>query len=202
MNEQEGYPLHERREPGEPSQPGPGAGTGSGSPGHRPVTGAGDRTTGDAEPAGGEHEAAPGGTAGPAGVGATGEAGEPGGVAESSGVPRISDEAARNWAAVCHLTGLAWVLPVLFANIIVPLVVWLMKRESHPLIDRNGKEAVNFQISMTIYLVISGLLVFVFIGIVLVPAVLLADLVLAIIAAIKTQEGKEYRYPVTIRLVK
>jgi uncharacterized Tic20 family protein len=115
--------------------------------------------------------------------------------------PRMSEAQARTWAAMCHLGGLAWIV-VPIANIIVPLTIWLLKREQHPLIDRNGKESLNFQISMTIYAAISVVLMAIVIGFILLAAVAIADLVLTIIASIKTSNGDPYRYPLTIRLVK
>jgi hypothetical protein len=62
-----------------------------------------------------------------------------------------SNSEERNWAMTCHLASFAgYVLPL--GNIIGPLVAWLMKRDEFPLVDDQGKEALNFQISMTIYL--------------------------------------------------
>jgi uncharacterized protein len=105
---------------------------------------------------------------------------------------------ARNWAMGCHLSALAGLI-VPLGNIIGPLVCWLVKRDQSPLVDRNGKEALNFQLSMTIYSIISALLIFVLIGIPLLFVVAILDVVFAIIAAVKTSNGEEYRYPLTIR---
>jgi uncharacterized Tic20 family protein len=104
---------------------------------------------------------------------------------------------ARNWAMGCHLSSLAGLL-VPFGNLAGPLICWLVKRDQSPLVDANGKESLNFQISMTIYALISGLLVFVLIGIPLLFVILVLDVVFAIIAAVKTSNGEPYRYPLTI----
>jgi uncharacterized Tic20 family protein len=74
-----------------------------------------------------------------------------------------------------------------------------LKREDHPFIDDQGKEAVNFQLSMTIYTVI---LCCTIIGIVLALALWVTDLVLIIIAASKAGDGEAYRYPLSLRLIK
>jgi len=107
----------------------------------------------------------------------------------------------RTWAMLCHLTALGkYILPL--GNILGPLIIWLIKKDQSWFVDDQGKESLNFQISMTIYLIIAGLSIFVLIGIVLLPMVALADLVLIIVAAIKANEGVAYRYPLTIRFIK
>jgi len=106
------------------------------------------------------------------------------------------------WAMFCHLAGLGgFVIPAI-GSVIGPLIVWQIKKDLDPFVDRNGKEALNFQISMLIYGIVAGLLCTVFIGCFLLPLVGIADLVLLIIAAIKANNGEAYRYPVTIRLIK
>ncbi len=105
-----------------------------------------------------------------------------------------------NWAMGCHLSALAG-LVIPFGNILGPLVVWLVKREEMKRVAEAGKEALNFQISMTIYLLVASLLCFVLVGFVLLPVLALADLVLTIVAGVKAGQGEDYRYPFTFRLV-
>jgi len=109
---------------------------------------------------------------------------------------------ARNWAMLAHLSGLLIYLLPGIGHIVGPLVIWLMKKDEHPFIDANGKEALNFQISVSIYLLIGALSLFACIGVVVIPAILIADAVFSIIAAIKASNGESYEYPLTIRLVK
>lgn len=110
---------------------------------------------------------------------------------------------ARMWAMFCHLTGLArFVVPVPFGGIIAPLIVWQVKKDEHPFVDENGKEAVNFQISVAIYLLAALLLCFLIIGIFLLPAVAVFNIVFLIIAAVKANNGEHYEYPLTIRFIK
>jgi uncharacterized protein len=107
----------------------------------------------------------------------------------------------RNWAMGCHIAALAgYVVP--FGNIIGPLICWLSKRSESALVDRNGKEALNFQISMSLYAIVSAVLIFALIGIPLLFAVGILDLVCTIIAAVKTSNGQPYRYPLTIRFLR
>jgi len=110
-----------------------------------------------------------------------------------------SDE--RMWAMLCHVAGLGLYTAVPFGNIVLPLIVWLIKKDEYPLVDDQGKEAVNFQISITIYLIVSAILVVVIIGIFLLIAVAIFNLVVIIIAAMKANEGIAYRYPMCIRFI-
>ena len=106
----------------------------------------------------------------------------------------------RNWAMGAHLSALAGLF-IPFGNLIGPLVVWLIKRDESPIIDREGKESLNFQISMTIYMLVCALLVFVLIGIPLLVVIGVVDLILTIVAATKVSSGVPYRYPMTIRFL-
>ena len=102
----------------------------------------------------------------------------------------------------CHLAGLAAFVGIPLGHILGPLIIWLIKREEHPLVNEQGKEALNFQISMTIYGIAAGLLMFVIIGFILLPALVILDVILVVMAAVKTSSGESYRYPITIRFVK
>jgi len=107
----------------------------------------------------------------------------------------------RTWAMLAHISAVAgFVFP--FGNIIGPLLIWILKKEELPFVGDQGKEALNFQISITIYILISVILVFVVIGIPLLIVLGIFALVMTIIAAINAYDGKAYRYPVTIRLIK
>lgn len=107
----------------------------------------------------------------------------------------------KNWGMLCHLIALL-AMPLGFGHILGPLIVWLMKRETHPFIDDQGKESLNFQISMSIYTLVAALTLCIVIGVVLLPAIVVLNVVFVIIASIKASSGEAYRYPLTIRLVK
>jgi uncharacterized Tic20 family protein len=109
---------------------------------------------------------------------------------------------ANPWALFCHLGALSGYIGVPFGNIVLPLVIWLIKKDEFPFVDEQGKESVNFQISVTIYAIIAGLLCFIFIGFVLLPVILIAGVVLVIIASVRVNKGEGYRYPLTLRLIK
>jgi len=109
---------------------------------------------------------------------------------------------ARNWAMGCHLIALVGLLGNGLGFLVGPLIVWLVKREDHPFINEQGKESVNFQITMMGALILCVPLVFVVIGIVLLPLIGIFDVVMTIIAGIKASNGEHWRYPLTIRFVK
>jgi uncharacterized Tic20 family protein len=102
---------------------------------------------------------------------------------------------------LCHLLGLAGLTAIPFANVLAPLVLWLLKKDTNPAVDLHGKEAINFQISMSIYTILAGLSMLIVVGIVLLPAVIITNLVLIVIASVRASRGEFYRYPLTIRFI-
>ncbi len=126
-------------------------------------------------------------------------------VQESPGSKEVNKDA-RMWAMICHLSALAGLVVPVIGCIIGPLIVWQIKKEEFPFVDEQGKEAVNFQISMLLYLLISAViwipLSFVCIGVLIPVAIIIVDLVFLLIAAVKANDGYHYRYPLTIRFIK
>ena len=108
---------------------------------------------------------------------------------------------ARTWSAACHASALLGVFLHFPGHLIPPLVIWLAKRDESPEIDAQGKEAVNFQISMLIYNAIAAVFCLVLIGFLLLPILWVLNAVFVIIAAIKASDGEIYRYPLTIRFI-
>ena len=123
-------------------------------------------------------------------------------MSEGTDVAAFSQRKARRWATICHLAALVGLLGNGIGFVLGPLVVWLIMREEDPFVDEQGKEAVNFQITMLIATVVSAVLIFVCIGIVLLIVVGIMMIVFPIIGAIKANDGEHYRYPLSIRLIK
>jgi uncharacterized Tic20 family protein len=117
---------------------------------------------------------------------------------------KVLDRDARMWAMFCHLAGVGGFLPIVpvLGSIIAPLIIWQIKKDDYEFVNEQGKEAVNFQISILIYALVAGLLCFICAGFALLPAVYIFDVVLLIIAAIKVNDGQHYKYPLTIRFIK
>ena len=108
---------------------------------------------------------------------------------------------ARTWGALCHASALLGVYLPVPGHLLPPLIVWLLKRDASPEIDAQGKEAVNFQISMLIYNAIAAVFCLILVGFVFLAILWVLNAVLSIIAAIKATDGQLYRYPITIRFI-
>lgn len=114
----------------------------------------------------------------------------------------------RMWNMLCHLSALAGLLAIPFANVLGPLVVWQIKKNEIPSVETHGKAALNFQLTIAIACVVSIIAGFVlffacigalffFVG----GGIFLCGMIFAIIAGIKANEGKEYKYPYSLNLV-
>ena len=103
----------------------------------------------------------------------------------------------RTMSLVAHLLGIV-------TGPIGALIIWLVSKDdaSKGFVVDQSKEALNFQITVFIAIVISWILAFVLIGLLLMPLVGIANLVLCIIAGIKANNGESYRYPFALRLIK
>lgn len=99
------------------------------------------------------------------------------------------------------MSTLAHALPIV-CGFIGPLIIFLIKKDESQFINENSKEALNFQITMFFAYFVAGLLCAVLIGLLLFPVVYVCNIVFCIMGAIKANEGKIYRYPFNIRLVK
>lgn len=129
----------------------------------------------------------------------------------------------------CHLAGLAWipllVVPIPYLWLLVPYLVWARNKTVHPFVDEQGKEALNFQLSIAVYLtallILGMFLFFVTCGVALTmpnqadsifslaaiaigaaaAIVLIPQIILVILAASKAANGQSYRYPLTLRFL-
>lgn len=103
----------------------------------------------------------------------------------------------RTMAMIGHLSGIV-------AGFIGPLVIWLINKDKTDKgwLNDQAKEALNFQITVFIAYVVAGVLTIVLIGMLLIPVIMIANLVLCIMAGMKANEGVDYRYPFAIRLIK
>lgn len=111
------------------------------------------------------------------------------------------------WNMLCHLSCLSGLI-VPFGNILGPLLIWQIKKNEFPSVEVHGKAALNFQITVLIAVVASAMVAFVLsffcIGWLLVPIPMLiglAGLVFAVIAGIKANDGLDYEYPYSLRLI-
>lgn len=111
-----------------------------------------------------------------------------------------SCEEEKTFSMLCHLAALSGII-IPFGHIIGPLVIWLIKKDQYPEVDRQGKAALNFQISVTIYMAIAGILVLLLIGFLLLAVLGVFAVVLTIIAAVKSSNAERFEYPFTISII-
>lgn len=114
-----------------------------------------------------------------------------------------SNKDANLWAMLCHLSALAGYL-IPFGNLIGPLIVWQIKKGEFPLVDDQGKESLNFQITLTIIGLAAFVLAIITVGF-LMPLLFIlaiAALVFIILAALAANKGESYRYPFAFRFIK
>jgi uncharacterized protein len=111
------------------------------------------------------------------------------------------DQQTRQWAMFIHLSFFAgYVVPM--AGLVLPIVLWQIKKEELPGIDAHGKMVTNFILSMIIYSLISTLLIVVFIGFFMLIALTVISIIFPIIGAIKANNGEFFQYPLVIPFFK
>jgi uncharacterized Tic20 family protein len=113
-----------------------------------------------------------------------------------------TNKEARTWAMITHLSALSGFIGIPLGWILGPLVIWLVKKDTLPFVDRQGKEAMNWQLTMLIAAIVCIPLMFICVGVIVMAVLGVVDFVFPIIAALKANEGVEYKYPWRIRFFK
>ena len=115
--------------------------------------------------------------------------------------PVVDEQRTNTWAMVIHLSALSvFVFPVV--GLVVPIVIWQIKKHELPGIDLHGKMVTNWLISAFIYWLISFALSFILIGIPLMFALAVVAVIFPIIGGIKANDGVLWKYPITIEFLK
>ena len=123
---------------------------------------------------------------------------DPNSTAASGAVPTENE---RTWGMLAHLSALAGLVIPLIGNVLGPLLVSIARADQSAFVAAHAKEALNFNISVSLAALVCTLLMLVFVGFLLGSALFIAWLVMTLIAAIKASEGAAYRYPFSLRLV-
>lgn len=89
-----------------------------------------------------------------------------------------------------------------FTSLIAPLIIWLIKRDESPFVDRAGKNYLNFLLSYLIWITVASIAIFIIIGIIILPILLLLNFIFTIVAAVKAYNGADYLPPLSIRFFK
>lgn len=96
---------------------------------------------------------------------------------------------------LCHLSAIIGV------GFVLPFIVWLVKKNDPDAVAAHAKEALNFHLSLLLYVIICVPLMLIVVGVPLAILIGIVGFILAIIAAIKASDGGFYRYPLTIRFI-
>tara|TARA_R110000782_G_scaffold45916_3_gene101794 strand:+ start:1410 stop:1778 length:369 start_codon:yes stop_codon:yes gene_type:complete len=112
-----------------------------------------------------------------------------------------SDKDERLWGMLSHLVSFSGYL-IPFGSVLGPLIIWLIKKDEMPFVNDQGKESLNFQLTMLIAVIVSAILMLVFVGFLMLGALIIYQIIVVIMASIKANEGVRYRYPYTIRFIK
>ena len=110
-------------------------------------------------------------------------------------------EQTRQWSMLLHLSLLAGSL-IPFAGLVVPILIWQLKKADIPELDIHGKIIANWIISDLIYTVVGFMLLFVLIGVPVLFALEVIGIVFPIIGAIKANKGETWKYPLAIEFIK
>jgi uncharacterized Tic20 family protein len=106
----------------------------------------------------------------------------------------------KQWAMFCHLSALVTGF-LAGMSFLGPLIIWLIKKDQSKFVDYHGKEALNFQLNVMLYVVVGIATICLVVGIFILIAVGLYSLIMAIIAGVKAGSGEYYRYPLTLRMI-
>ena len=121
---------------------------------------------------------------------------------ENSFVKNNEESQERIWGMLCHLTALLGLVGIPFGNIFGPLLVWFYKKKAYATVDKQGRESLNFQLTMTILVLIAALLIYLKIGMMLIFVLASINVVLVLIASVQSYRGETFRYPFRIRFLK
>ncbi len=114
----------------------------------------------------------------------------------------VSSPEERNWSMLVHLSALSGIFTSGIGSILGPIIVWLIFRARSDMVDYHGKKALNFNISFFIYGIGSVLLMFVLIGFLLFPIVVIIWLIWTIAAALRASRGDPPGYILSIGFLK
>ncbi len=108
----------------------------------------------------------------------------------------------KNLGMLCHLLSLTACFSGI-GSILGPLILWLIKKDQDAFVDEQGKESINFNITVIILVVISAILIPLFgLGLLLMGLITIAWFVLTIIASIAASKGESYKYPFSFKFLK
>ena len=113
----------------------------------------------------------------------------------TAGMVSAESADAKTMAMLCHLLAI-------FTWWIAPLIIWLIKKDQSPFVNQQGKEALNFELTLIIGVVVGFLTACLLIGWFILAGVWVVNVVFGILSTITVNKGQPYRYPICIRFIK
>ena len=101
----------------------------------------------------------------------------------------------KNMATIAHVLGI-------FTSFLGPLIIWLVKKDQSPFVDDQGKEALNFQLTLLIGYLVAAITTVICIGPFIAMGLSIVAIIFGIMGAVASNKGEAYRYPVNIRFIK
>ena len=108
----------------------------------------------------------------------------------------------RVWGSFCHLAAFAGLIIPFGGMVLGPLALWLLRKENSRLVDREGKKAMNFQLSMFVYLLMGLALTQFYLGYAVLALLVCLNVVCIVAASVKTNNGEDFQYPLVVRFIK
>lgn len=113
---------------------------------------------------------------------------------------RILSETERNWAMLCHLSAFAgFFFP--FGGILGPLICWLSRKDDSEWVNVNGRNSLNFELSILLYTVLALPLCLIILGIPIIGVLWLIKIISITVASIKASKGQLFKYPLLIPFI-
>lgn len=114
----------------------------------------------------------------------------------------LPSEKERQWAMACHLSAFFGLIILPLGSLLGPFLIWIYKRNHHPFINEEGKSALNFQISMMLWSLLSFALIYLGVGIFLIIALAALNVIFIVMASASASKGKHFKYPLSIRIIR
>ena len=120
---------------------------------------------------------------------------------QESAIPVSGETDSRLSLATCHLSGLTVWLGVPLGHVLFPYLIWRRRRFTSVQLNREGIACLNFGLSLTLYLLLSAIMLFAGVGFFMLAGLFLTHLISALIGACRAWQGQPHRYPLTINIL-
>lgn len=118
---------------------------------------------------------------------------------QGSGPGELVPSEDRNWSVAAHLG--SFLAAYLALGLVAPLIVLLVRGGQSPFVRRQAVESLNFQLNAFVVIAIGWLLVIVGIGLLILAFYGVFYVICVVLATVNASQGRDFRYPLTIRVI-